>query len=442
MRAFSFLNFRCYTTPNRLKTRPHFNSNSSSSSGSNDLSRRIFVSNLSLSTDWKHLKDYFASVGPVAYASVSKDMVTQQSKGCGLVQFEKADDVDKAIQLLNGQLLGGSVIHVREDRQEKKEKKVEEGRSEVKKEGKIFGTERRRESFPRREEVEDIGRSRKQQREGREELERREEKDEKEEKKKKKLIPEEQRPSFRVFVSGLPLNYDWMELKDYFKAVGPVRYCDIYTHQGSGKSRGTAVVEFERKSDVSKAIEFLNGAILEPEKMMIRVEPYERYPSSSNEASQTASSSSSRSSSSSSSFSRLATLSTIDPLVPVLRQTPLPEEMKNSLAVFADSRVFVNHLPRDLDWKIVKDTFAVIGPVAHVEILTDPHTGKSRGCGFIKFRTVSDAKKAIEVLHHSIIEGKMIEVGEYQEERDNRRDRNWRRNTLMKIRLPSERERE
>lgn len=82
----------------------------------------------------------------------------------------------------------------------------------------------------------------------------------------------------------------------------------------------------------------------------------------------------------------------------------------------------------------------MIGPVAHVEILTDPHTGKSRGCGFIKYRSVSDAKKAIEVLHHSVIVGKRIEVVEYCEERDDRRDRSWRRNTLMKIRLPSERE--
>jgi RNA recognition motif-containing protein len=51
--------------------------------------------------------------------------------------------------------------------------------------------------------------------------------------------------SNRVFVSDLPLTCDWMEIKDYFKAVGPVRLRHIHS-PGSGKSRGTAVVEFEK----------------------------------------------------------------------------------------------------------------------------------------------------------------------------------------------------
>jgi RNA recognition motif-containing protein len=424
---------RCYTTPNRLKARTyeHFSAKGSAPHSEPAIaSRRIFVANLPSTVDWKELKDYFQQIGTVGYASVSKDMVTNQSKGCGLVQFETRAHVQKAIELLHGKIWNGKAITVREDIQEKKPKleSVERDRGRRSSEAKAPtptapspSSRRAREGTAPREEGGEGRRAATATAAS-------------PTKKPKEALSEEQRAQHRVFVSGLPLTYNWMNLKDYFKAVGPV--------MGSGKSKGSAVVEFERRSDVAKAVRLLHGAVIEPELMMIRVEPFEVEVRADKETStdnpRPDSGSRSSSPSSSSRNQRLIPVPVIAPLVPILRQTPLPEELKRSIAVLSDTRVFVNHLPRDLDWKIVKDTFSAIGPVVHVEILPDPRTGKSRGCGFVKYRLLSDAKRAIETLHLSELEGKQIEVGEYLEERESRRDRAWRRNTFMKIRLPDE----
>jgi len=87
-------------------------------------SKRVFVSNIPLDTDWKALKDHFNTVGRVAYASISTDLQTKKSKGFGLIQFEDFRDVSRAIELLNGSKLYGNVIHVREDVQERKKREA------------------------------------------------------------------------------------------------------------------------------------------------------------------------------------------------------------------------------------------------------------------------------------------------------------------------------
>jgi RNA recognition motif-containing protein len=444
---------RCYTTPNRLKARVNErytdSASSSTTASTTAASKRIFVANLSPTTDWKELKDYFKQVGTVAYASISKDLVTNQSKGCGLIQFEDSAHNARAIDLLNGKVLNGSVISVREDRQEQKPKQPSPYPSTG---GTVANSSHAASRLSPQRETDSSpssstrGREEKRGRLG-------------DEGRRatpppggggavsKKPLSEEERALHRVFVSGLPLTYNWMDLKDYFKAVGPVRYCDIYTVPGSGKSKGSAVVEFEKKSDVARAVRLLHGAVLEPELMMIRVESFEVQPQNrvtkaspeNSDPDSGASTQPPSSHSRSSGSTRLVSVPVIAPLVPILRSTPLSAEVQSSLALLSDSRVFVSHLPRDLDWKIIKDTFSVIGPVVHVEIHSDPRTGKSRGCGFVKFLHLSDAKRAIETLHHSEVEGKRIEVGEYHEERESRRDRDWRRNTFMRIRLPDER---
>ena len=66
---------------------------------------------------WKELKDHFKSAGRVNYAEVLSDQ-GGASKGCGIVEFSRADEALKAITHLNNTELGGAVIHVREDRED------------------------------------------------------------------------------------------------------------------------------------------------------------------------------------------------------------------------------------------------------------------------------------------------------------------------------------
>ena len=81
--------------------------------------KRIFVSNLPPHVDWRQLKNYFTYEfgDKVVYASVSEDLRTGLSKGCGLVQFQTIEDAQRAIECMHGSVFDGYSIHVREDRQ-------------------------------------------------------------------------------------------------------------------------------------------------------------------------------------------------------------------------------------------------------------------------------------------------------------------------------------
>ena len=75
---------------------------------------QLFVSNLSLDTTWKELKDHFRQCGEVAHAEV-KSNPQGQSKGFGTVTFSTRDEAEEAINQLNGSELQGSQLEVRFD---------------------------------------------------------------------------------------------------------------------------------------------------------------------------------------------------------------------------------------------------------------------------------------------------------------------------------------
>jgi RNA recognition motif-containing protein len=55
-------------------------------------------------------------VGEVNYADVMSDRYSGRSKGCGVVEFANKEDVQIAIDTMNGSVLDGREISCREDR--------------------------------------------------------------------------------------------------------------------------------------------------------------------------------------------------------------------------------------------------------------------------------------------------------------------------------------
>lgn len=59
-----------------------------------------------------------------------------------------------------------------------------------------------------------------------------------------------------------------------------------------------------------------------------------------------------------------------------------------------------------------------MGEVVHVELFTekaDPH-GRSKGCGVVEFATYGAARRAVQQLHDSMVQGRLMYVREYYEE--------------------------
>uniref|UniRef100_A0A7S2W0R0 RRM domain-containing protein n=1 Tax=Eucampia antarctica TaxID=49252 RepID=A0A7S2W0R0_9STRA len=86
-------------------------------SGSKEGSTSVFVGNLSYETSWQDLKDHMRQAGNVDEANVLS-MDDGRSKGCGIVQYQRAQDADRAVRELQNSILQGRPIFCREDREQ------------------------------------------------------------------------------------------------------------------------------------------------------------------------------------------------------------------------------------------------------------------------------------------------------------------------------------
>lgn len=74
--------------------------------------------------------------------------------------------------------------------------------------------------------------------------------------------------------------------------------------------------------------------------------------------------------------------------------------------------LFVGSLPFSVTDDALGQLFAGVGQVQSVNIIKDKYTGSSRGFAFVEMVTEEDAKKAIEKLNGSNLEGRNIVVKE------------------------------
>ncbi len=81
------------------------------------MAQRLFVGNLPHSVTDSALTDFVAGAGfQVASAVVIRDKLTGQSRGFGFVELAEGEDLQRAIEGLNGQSLEGRRLTVNEAR--------------------------------------------------------------------------------------------------------------------------------------------------------------------------------------------------------------------------------------------------------------------------------------------------------------------------------------
>lgn len=77
---------------------------------------RIYVGNLSYSTDEQALRAKFAEFGEVEEATIISDFDTGRSRGFGFVTMPNDEEANAAIEALNAQELDGRTLKVNEAR--------------------------------------------------------------------------------------------------------------------------------------------------------------------------------------------------------------------------------------------------------------------------------------------------------------------------------------
>lgn len=90
---------------------------------------KLFVGNFSFSVDEAKLRDYFSKVGTVISAKVMTEGPGGRSRGFGFVELSSAEEAQKAITELDGQVWEGRAIKVSEDRSQRRGEGRPEGRS-------------------------------------------------------------------------------------------------------------------------------------------------------------------------------------------------------------------------------------------------------------------------------------------------------------------------
>ncbi len=70
----------------------------------------------------------------------------------------------------------------------------------------------------------------------------------------------------------------------------------------------------------------------------------------------------------------------------------------------------------------LRELFEEFGEVASAKIIFDKYSGKSKGFGFVEMPNEAEAKKAIEELNGSEVQGRRIIVNESIERSARRRD--------------------
>lgn len=74
----------------------------------------------------------------------------------------------------------------------------------------------------------------------------------------------------RVYVSNIPYEYRWQDLKDLFRRlVGNVEYVEMFTDE-NGKARGVGIVEFKDAENVGKALEVMNRYELNGRELVVK----------------------------------------------------------------------------------------------------------------------------------------------------------------------------
>ncbi|XP_071327452.1 polyadenylate-binding protein 4 [Trachinotus anak] len=167
-----------------------------------------------------------------------------------------------------------------------------------------------------------------------------------------------------VFIKNLDKSIDNKALYDTFSAFGNILSCKVVCDENG--SKGYAFVHFETQDAADRAIEKMNGMLLNDRKVFVG-----RFKSRKE------------------------------------REAELGAKAKEF------TNVYIKNFGDDMDDDRLKELFDKYGKTLSVKVMTDT-AGKSRGFGFVSYEKHEDANKAVEDMNGTELNGKTVFVGRAQ----------------------------
>ncbi|NWV79349.1 PABP4 protein, partial [Dasyornis broadbenti] len=188
-----------------------------------------------------------------------------------------------------------------------------------------------------------------------------------------------------VFIKNLDKSIDNKALYDTFSAFGNILSCKVVCDENG--SKGYAFVHFETQDAADRAIEKMNGMLLNDRKVFVG-----RFKSRKE------------------------------------REAELGAKAKEF------TNVYIKNFGDDMDDERLKELFGKYGKTLSVKVMTDP-TGKSKGFGFVSFEKHEEANKAVEEMNGKDVNGKMLFVGRAQKKAERQAELKRRFEQLKQERL-------
>ncbi|CAO2623892.1 Polyadenylate-binding protein 1 [Lemmus lemmus] len=167
-----------------------------------------------------------------------------------------------------------------------------------------------------------------------------------------------------IFIKKLDKSIDNKALYDTFSAFGNILSCKVVCDENG--SKGYWFVHFEIQEAAERAIEKMNGMLLNDHKVFVG-----RFKSRKE------------------------------------REAELGARAKEF------TNVYIKNFREDMDDEQLTDLFGKFGPALNVKVMTD-ESGKSKGFGFVNFERHEDKQKAVDEMNGKELNGKQIYIGRAQ----------------------------
>ncbi|XP_043830008.1 polyadenylate-binding protein 1-like [Dromiciops gliroides] len=167
-----------------------------------------------------------------------------------------------------------------------------------------------------------------------------------------------------IFIKNLDKSIDNKALFDTFSAFGNILSCKVVCDENG--SKGYGFVHFETREAAERAIDKMNGMLLNDRKVFVG-----RFKSRKE------------------------------------REAEMGARAKEY------TNVYIKNFGEDMDDLRLKRLFGKFGPALSVRVMTD-ESGTSRGFGFVNFERHEDAQKAVEEMNGKELNGRKIYVGRAQ----------------------------
>lgn len=73
-------------------------------------------------------------------------------------------------------------------------------------------------------------------------------------------------------------------------------------------------------------------------------------------------------------------------------------------------KLFIGNLPWSIDNDQLNEIFSKFGTIVEAVVITERHSGRSKGFGFVEYETEEAAQKAIDELNEKEVDGRKIFV--------------------------------